>query len=122
MLPIFYPASSLSNVTFPNDHGLIGTLLALELSITCLFSSTQGILISTFLDQVPREGGWGSAKCPGMRKWRREEALGFLLCRVLVGTGYSSLQLARAPSTKLEVWLWEWQKQGCLKTARHRFS
>lgn len=65
--------------------------------------------ISTFLDQVPGGGGWGPAKCPGMRKPSRE-ASGSLLCRVLVGTGFSSLQLAKTSSAKLEVWLWERQK------------
>lgn len=43
MLSVFYPASSFSSVTFPNDYGLTGILLASELSITCLFSSTQEI-------------------------------------------------------------------------------
>lgn len=63
-----------------------------------------------------------SAQACGSRgeKWI---LLAFLLCRVLVGTGFSSLQLAKASSTKLEVWLWERQKlKNASKLLGRRFS
>lgn len=54
-------------------------------------------------------GPWGVAYLSSAQMCGGEEAilLSFLLCKNLVGTGFSSPQLAKVSSTKLEVWLWE---------------
>lgn len=51
MLSMSYLASSSSNVTLPNDHGLTGILLASELNLICLVSSTP-LITSALPDQV----------------------------------------------------------------------
>lgn len=70
MLSMTCLASSFSNVTLPNDHGLTGIVLASELNLICLVSGTP-LVTSAFPDQVQGRAG-GSAKCPGW-KWKREE-------------------------------------------------
>lgn len=104
MLPVSYLASSFSNVMLPNDHGLTASIsLASELNLVCLRHPTNHI-------SIPGSGavqGGGSAKCRVEVEEGGGLLLGFLFCKVLVGTGFSSLQLAKASSTKLEVRLWE---------------